>query len=129
MRALLLALLGLAIGSAPAAAQSGPAPQRSCFLITEMRGWKAPDDKTIYIRVNLHKIYRLDLAAACPLLTMPESHLITKTRGPDLVCSAIDWDLAVAQPPPAGMPEPCIVKQMTRLTPEQAAAIPPKFKP
>jgi len=77
----------------------------------------------------MNQFYRLDLSAACPLLTMAGSHLITRTRGPDTVCSAIDWDLSVAQSPPASMPEPCIVRKMTPLTPEQAAAIPPKFRP
>jgi hypothetical protein len=77
----------------------------------------------------MNQFYRLDLSAACPLLTMPGSHLITRTRGPDTVCSAIDWDISVAQSPPASMPEPCIVKKMTALTPGEAAAIPPKFRP
>jgi hypothetical protein len=133
MRAAALGVIYVVIGFAPAAAQSAPPPQQpqrqSCFFINDFRNWKAPDDKTIFIRVNLNQFYRLDLSTACPLLTMPDSHLITRTRGPDTVCSAIDWDLSVAQPPPASMSEPCIVKKMTRLTPEEAAAIPPKFKP
>jgi Family of unknown function (DUF6491) len=129
MRATVLACIALLVGMAEAPAQTAPQPQQSCFLITEMRGWKALDNKTIFIRVGLNQIYRLDLSAACPMLTMPDAHLITKTRGPDTVCSAIDWDLSVSEPPPAAMPEPCIVKQMTQLTPEQAAAIPPKYRP
>lgn len=117
----------LAAGIVPAGAQ--PPPHQACFLMTEMRGWKAPDNRTIYIRVGFDRVYRLDLAAACALLTMPTAHLITDTRGPDTVCSAIDWDLAVSEPPPAAMPEHCIVKQMTLLTQAQAAAIPPKLRP
>ena len=125
-RAATLGLLVFVFGVAPAAAQ--PAPN-ACFPITEFRGWKAPDTKTIFIRAGFGRVYRLDLANTCSLLTSPGSHLITKTRGPDLVCSAIDWDLSVSQPPPGNIPEPCIVKKMTLLSPEEAAAIPPKFKP
>ena len=121
-----LGLLVLVFGVAPAAAQ--PA-QNACFPITEFRGWKAPDTKTILIRVGFDRVYRLDLANTCSLLTSPGSHLITKTRGPDLVCSAVDWDLSVSQPPPGNIPEPCIVKKMTLLSPGEAAAIPRKFKP
>jgi hypothetical protein len=121
----MLLALGL-LSVAPAAAQ--PA-QNTCFLITEFRGWKAPDTRTIFIRVGLDRVYRLDLANTCSLLAMPNVHLITKTRGPDLVCSAIDWDLSVSESPPGNIPEPCIVKKMTLLTPEEAAAIPPKFRP
>ena len=125
-RAVAIFALGLLSGLAPAAAQ--PA-QNACFLITEFRGWKAPDTKTILIRVGLDRVYRLDLANTCSLLRSPGSHLITKTRGPDLVCSAVDWDLSVSQPPPGNILEPCIVKKMTLLSPDEAAAIPPKFKP
>jgi hypothetical protein len=126
-RITILALAVLAGGVASAAAQ--PAPQHSCFPLHQMQGWKAPDNKTIYIRVNINQYYRLDLSASCSMLTMPSSHLITKSRGSDLICSALDWDLSVSEPPPGAIPESCIVKQMTLLTPEEAAAIPPKFKP
>jgi hypothetical protein len=125
-RATLVLALGLLAGIAPADAQ--PAPN-ACFLITEFRGWKAPDTRTIFIRVGLDRVYRLDLANTCSLLAMPNVHLITKTRGPDLVCSAIDWDLSVSESPPGNIPEPCIVKKMTLLSPDEAAAIPPKFRP
>ncbi len=121
-----LALAILAIGIAPAMAQ--PA-QNACFPINQMQGWKAPDSKTLFIRVNTNQYYRLDLSASCPLLTAPDSHLITKVRGSNLICSAVDWDLSVSQSPPGAIAEPCIVKQMTLLTPQEAAAIPPKFKP
>jgi hypothetical protein len=124
-----LAIPGILFGASFAAAQPA-APQRSaCFFINEFRGWKAPDPRTIFIRVGLSRFYRLDLAANCPVLTMPQSHLITRTRGSDLVCSAIDWDLSVAQPPPVSFPEPCIVKKMTLMSPDEVAAIPPKFRP
>ncbi|HLY04382.1 MAG TPA: hypothetical protein VKR31_01425 [Rhizomicrobium sp.] len=115
------------ICAAPAAAQ--PPQQNACFLINQFNGWKSPDTRTIFIRVGLDRIFRLDLANNCSLLAMPNVHLITKTRGPDLVCSAIDWDLSVSESPPGNIPQPCIVKKMTLLSPGEAAAIPPKFRP
>lgn len=118
----------LALSSVAAPAFAQPA-QNACFLINQFNGWKAPDTKTILIRVGLDRTYRLDLANTCSLLAMPNVHLITKTRGPDLVCSAIDWDLSVSESPPGNIPEPCIVKKMTLLSPDEAAAIPPKFRP
>jgi hypothetical protein len=119
-------VLGLWTGAAPVAAQP---VQKACFPITELRGWKAPDTRTILVRAGLDHVFRLDLANTCSLLTSPGSHLITKTRGPDLVCSPIDWDLAVSQPPPGNIPEHCIVKKMKLLLPNEVAAIPPKFRP
>ena len=126
-RTILLTLAAIPMVVSPAIAQQ-PA-QNVCFSLNQMQGWKAPDNKTIYIRVNMHQYYRLDLSASCAMLTMPESHLITKARGSDRICSAIDWDLSVSEPPPGAIPEACIVKQMTLLTPEQSDAIPPKFRP
>lgn len=118
-----------AAGAQPAPSSTSPASSpNQCFYINQFQSWRAPDPKTIFIRVNLSKYYRLDLAGECPALMWPQSHLVTKTRGPDTVCSAIDWDLSVAQDP-HGIPEPCIVKTMTLLTPDQVAAIPKKFKP
>lgn len=125
-RAAVLIVLAV-LGGIPAAVAQ-PA-QNACFTINQFRGWKAPDTKTILIRVGLDRVYRLDLANTCSLLAMSNVHLITKTRGPDLVCSAIDWDLSVSESPPGNIPEPCIVKKMTLLTPEETAAIPPKLRP
>ena len=117
-------------GTSPAITQESPpaASRNTCFYVAQFRSWKAPDAKTIYIRVELHRIFRLDLAGECSLLLRPDSHLIMNVRGPDTICRPLDWDLKVAESFP-GIPEPCIVKTMTELTPAQAAAIPPHFRP
>jgi hypothetical protein len=124
----LLAVSVLAATTVSALAQSPSPTPNSCFYINQFQSWRAPDPKTIYIRVNLNQYYRLDLAQECPALRWPMAHLITKTRGPDTVCTALDWDLSVADEP-RGIPEPCIVKAMTPLSPQDVAAIPKKFKP
>lgn len=125
-----LALIAFVGGTSAAIANSSPAaPPKSCFLITQFENWKAPDDKTIFIRVNMDKFYRLDLAGSCPSLKFPDAYLITKTRGPSTVCSAVDWDLRVGQSGQRGFESPCIVKTMTPMTADEVTAIPKKFKP
>jgi hypothetical protein len=109
----------------PAASSATPL---KCFYSTEFDGWRARDDRTIYIHVRPQRYFRLDLAGSCAMLKLPDAHLITRFRGSDAVCAAVDWDLQVAETPPS-IPEPCIVKTMTELTPEEAAAIPKKFHP
>ena len=101
-----------------------------CFFIEEFQQWRDVDDKTIYIRVNLNDYYRLDMASSCPELTYPSPHLISKTVGPRSVCTALDWDLRVADGfGPGSVATSCIVKTMTKLTPAEAAAIPKSYKP
>ncbi|MEJ0027078.1 MAG: DUF6491 family protein [Rhizomicrobium sp.] len=122
--------LGLALTGAAARADEPPAPTKApaCFLVSNFENWKAADAKTINVRVNLHQYYRLDLAASCPALLWPSAYLITEWHGTNSVCSAIDWDIKVAQSP-GGIQSACIVKTMTPLTSAEAAAIPKKFKP
>jgi hypothetical protein len=125
------ALLGLTILSAPALADDMGKPGR-CFSMTQFENWKAPDARTIYIRVDINRYYRLDLSAPCQALLLPDSHLITKTRGSDQVCDGLDWDLSVADSTTVGgggFREACIVKTQTPLSPAEVAAIPRKFKP
>jgi hypothetical protein len=112
-----------------AVAQPAVSTPDKCFRIEQFEGWRAPDAKTIYIRVLQDRFYRLDLAGACPALKQPDAHLITHTRGPDSVCSAIDWDLKVSEGASFQFSEPCIVKTMTYLSPGDVAAIPKEFKP
>ena len=129
-RTLMIGALAAAMAIVQVQAQPGESSTKrnQCFFLNQMDGWRAPDDKTLYIRAGLNRYYRLDLGAACHKLKWPGAHLITKARGSDTVCSPLDWDLSVAETPD-GIPEQCIVKAMTPLTPEEVAAIPQPFKP
>lgn len=130
MRSLATGLIAAFVlsGVAVAADPGTPAKNAQCFHISNFEGWKAPDAKTIYIRVGQRNYYRLDLTASCPTLRWPSAYLVTEWRGSSWVCSAIDWDLKVAQRS-GGFAQPCLVKTMTKLTPAEAEAIPKKFKP
>jgi len=123
----LAGLTGIAV-SQPAASPPPTQNTRSCFYVNEFDSWKAPDANTIFIRTNINRYYRLDMSGSCPALLWPNTHLIMNVRGPNTICSAVDWDLKVSQ----GfhdIPVPCIVKLMTPMTPDEVAAIPKKFKP
>ena len=101
---------------------------QACFFSRDFQQWRSPDPNTIFIRVGVNQFYRLGLAAPCTALQFPDAHLVNVFHGSDTVCAPIDWDLRVAQSP-QGITQQCIVKSMTRLTPDQAAAIPPRFRP
>jgi hypothetical protein len=129
---MLRSLLGLAVGlacvaSAPAMAAS-PAKPNQCFRSQDYEGFRPIDEHGFYIRVRVNEFYKIEVEGSCPELLYPDARLITVVRGSDEICGPIDWDLKVGQSPP-DIPVACIVKSQTRLTKDEAAAIPPKQKP
>jgi hypothetical protein len=123
-------LTGIAVSQPAAPAPPAPAQNlRSCFYVNEFDSWRAQDANTMYIKTNSNRYYRLDMSGSCPALLWPDTHLVMNIHGPSTICSALDWDLKVAQGGIHSIATPCIVKTMTPLTPDEAAAIPKKFKP
>jgi hypothetical protein len=121
------AALALAGGSASAAVDKAGRSATPCFFITQWQGWKSPSPNVIYLGVNMHEVYRVDLSAGSPQLQWPDVHLVSRTFGSDSICSAIDLQLEVADT--SGFREPLIASKLTKLTPEEVAAIPKKYLP
>ena len=115
------AVLSLAAGAAEAQTHT------PCFSITQWHGWKAPSPDVLYLKVNMHDVYRADLSAGSPQLQWSDAHLISLVQGQESVCSPSDLHLAVAGM--NGYREPLVVSKLTRLTPDEVAAIPEKFRP
>jgi hypothetical protein len=118
------AMFLLTLSSAAAVAQ----PANQCFFTSQFENWRAPDARTINIRVRGNQYYRLGLGSECHALLDPGAYLVTTFRGTSTVCSPLDWDLKVS----SGLgspPLPCFVRTMTRLTPEQAKALTSKERP
>lgn len=118
---------GLACMASPAVA-AAPAGHAPCFFITQWQGWKAPSDNVIYLGVNQHDVYRVDLSVGSPQLRDPGVHLISTFRGSSSICNALDLDLKVSDNFD-GITSPLIAKSITKLTPEEVAAIPRKDRP
>jgi hypothetical protein len=129
-----LALCAPLLGAAPANAASPPSKPsdpnhpRSCFFVNQWRGWKSPTPDVIYLAVNLHDVYKVQLSTPSPELQWPDVHLISQVRGSDSICDALDLDLTIVDTG-GGFREPLIAIGLTKLTPEEVAAIPPKFRP
>jgi hypothetical protein len=81
----------------------------------------------IYLGVNMHDVYRVDLSAGSPLLSAPNMHLVSIVRGSSSICTALDLDLKLSDD--NGFTQPLIARTLTKLTPEQIAAIPKKYRP
>ena len=123
-----LTAIGVLFLGLTSVAAASPDSKSQCFMAHQFRSWKAQDDRTILIRVDPKRYYRLDFAASCSEMRSPGSFLVTVFRGPNLVCDALDWNITVKDNF-RGPTQGCIVKKMTELTPDEAAAIPGKLKP
>ncbi len=123
-------LAGLATSALAAPTDAKPAHHDDCFMSGRWSGWHSPAPNVIYLRVNVGDIYRIDLSAGSPMLLWPDVHLVNHVRGSDYICTPLDLDLSVAESGGGGgIREPLIAKAITKLTPEQIAAIPKKDLP
>lgn len=133
LTAIMLAGLAGALLAAPAMADEASAadapkkPERQCFQLSDWRGWSAPDKNTLYMKVRNRDVYRVDLAWGSNQLTWPGNFLISNVRGVDTVCRPLDLDLRVADG--SGFAMPIRAKAITKLTPEEIAALPKKHQP
>jgi hypothetical protein len=120
-----LAAAGLvALAAAPASAADG---NRNCFFITEWEGWKAPAPDVLYLGVGMHDVYRVQLTGGTAMLQAPGVHLVSRHRGSSSICNALDLDLEVSDG--HGFETPLIARSITKMTPDEVAAIPPKLRP
>ena len=122
-----LALAAQSLGAGAAQAATEKAARSPCFFFSQWEGWKSPSPRVIYLGVNLHEVYRLDLAADSSQLQWPDAHLISIVRGSSSICSPLDLQLSVGDS--SGFRTPLFPSKLTKLTPEEVAAIPKKFRP
>jgi hypothetical protein len=122
----LIGFVGLAIFPGISVPSQSPRPTE-CFLRRDWTGtWRVtPDARTMYIHVG-RSVYRLDLAEAYPLLRSPWA-ILHDTDSSDTICTGIDFRLSVSDR--NGAWQVPIVRKMTRLTPERAAALPKSLRP
>ena len=113
-----------AADAAPSASETAKAP-RACFFNRDIRGFAAPDDKTLYLRVRSTEVFRLDMMGRCPDLDW-ENRIAIDSRGSSSICDAMDATVLVRGP--IGV-DRCPVRAITRLTPEEVAALPRKARP
>jgi hypothetical protein len=123
-----VAAMALAPGAALAASDKSKGSNPPCFFINQWQGWKSPSPDVIYLGVNIHDVYRVELSGGSPELQWPDVHLISRTVGSDSICSAIDLQLEVADDT-TRFREPLIARKLTKLTPDEIAAIPRQFRP
>jgi hypothetical protein len=118
--ALLLAAAGPALAAAPTDNPAGG----KCFYMRDLRGHTALAPRTLYLDVAGRFIYRVDMANDClaGATTHSDPIAIRSVGSSRTVCKPVDLEISAV----AGR---CFVKNLVRLTPEDAAALPKRLQP
>lgn len=112
-----------AVAVAPA---PGLAPGQ-CFRTQEIRNHTVGGDRTLYLDVAGRDVYRVEMNGACLAgATSSDPLIMRQPPGSAIVCRPLDLDVAVSR---GGFSSPCIVGSITRLTPGEVAALPPRLRP
>ena len=124
----LAALAGAVLMAASTAALAQPAPKAAnqCFFTRDVNNFNAPDDHTVYIRVGVSDVYRLDLMVNCLSLTFRQSLGLESTPGNSWICSPLDATVIYHE---TGMRQRCPVKAIHKLTKDEVAALPKRDRP
>jgi hypothetical protein len=109
-----------------AALADSPQTVPKCFFITAWQGWSSPSPKILYLRVN-RDIYRVDLSVGSGWLSDPRMHLTSRLRGSSSICTPLDLQLELTDG--QSFRQGLIASAITKLSPEEAAAIPQKYRP
>jgi len=123
-----LAALGVVacLPAAQALPEASPHRAASCFYISQLGGFRADGARTVYARVSGRNIYRFDLASDCDGLRGHEGTIVLKPVPSGSICAPLDVDLSVRS---HGTSQRCLIRDIVRLTPEEAAALPNAVKP
>jgi len=127
--AFVLAALVATAAPAQAAPPSAPGAStgRDCFRMSQLRGHKRVDARTLNIETGSGAIYRWEMSGSCLAGSSGNDPLVmSPTSGSDMICRPIDLDLKVMS---GSILSPCIIKSFTKLTPAEVAALPAKQKP
>src|ERR1700761_7803647 len=110
-------------GTLAPASHAQPAPQspgkseQACFYRRNINGFNAPNDRTVYIRVGVNDIIRLDLMSDCTGLTFRQDIGIEdQPAGDAFICSPLQATITYRE---AGIRDRCPVSAMHRLSKEE----------
>jgi hypothetical protein len=119
-----MTLGALACRSAGAQPKSGG---DQCFARREIAGFRAPNDRTVYVRVGVSDVYRFDLMGDCAGLSFREDIGLQSVPGGDpWICKPIQATVVYRE---QGIPSVCPVSAIHKLTPEEFAALPKRDGP
>jgi hypothetical protein len=100
----------------------------SCFRMSQIRNHTKVDDHTLLVSVGARdSVYRWEMSGACLAgATSSDPLILEPASGGDIICKPIDLQVKVKV---GAIASPCILKSITRLTPDQVAVLPKGQRP
>ena len=123
-----LAALLAAAPAAPSLARSPVEPaakRQQCFFPNNVSGFRAVDDRNLYLRVGVRDVYQFEMFGPCQDINWNE-RIALVTRGGGTICSGMDADIVTRT---VIGPQRCPVRSVRKLTVEEVAALPKKARP
>ena len=119
--------LGLAAANPSQPARAADSSPQPCFYARDINGFETPDDHTVYIRVGVGDIYRLDLLPHCTGLTFRQSIGIRSSPSEaGFICTPLQAEVVYRE---NGMAQTCPVSGLHKLSPAEVAATPKRNLP
>jgi hypothetical protein len=104
-------------------AQAAPSAEAPCFYLRDMRNHTVGDEHTMYFDIGGRSVYRAVMSNNCLAATTSSDPIVLQNQtGTGLICHKLDFDIGVRG-------NRCIIASLTKLTPEEVAALPRKVKP
>jgi hypothetical protein len=116
-----LAAVGAICATLPAA-EAEPATGGACFRVDNIQNSKMDGPRTLYVRADGGRTYRIGFAADCNTAATYSLILHPVNNGNE-ICKPIELNVRVRE-----TGEFCEPQTLNRLTPEEAAALPAKVR-
>lgn len=116
---------GAAFGAAaqPHARTTAPAAApHSCFLMRNLRNHIIADPTTVYLNVDGVDIYRVKTDKACMAGAISTEPMAIQSFGSGQICTRQDLEIVVRG-------NHCVIDSVSKMTPAEVAAIPPRLRP
>jgi len=124
-------LLSLSAAAPQAAAKSplegADKPARQCFWSSRVNGFAAPDDRTVNVRVGVKDVYQFEMFGPCDDIDWA-NRIAVVARGSSHICTGNGLDAEIISPSTLG-PRRCMVKNIRKLSPTEAAALKGRARP
>ena len=114
--------------ASPAALPAAPTATNrdACFVRRDVSGFSAPNDHTVYLRVGVSQVVRLDLMTDCTGLSFRNAFGLEDSPATPWICSPLEATVISRD---GGIGQRCPVKEIHKLTPDEVAALPKRDRP